>query len=505
MDNELDDFDLDDFEIDEYTVVGSICRSSFYRFVVEFFEAFLSEPFIDNWHIPYLCGVLQKAAERVFLRQPKIGDIVVNIPPGTTKSTICSVMFPAWVWTRMPEAQFITASYTDGVGLDLALKSRDLIWSEKYRACYPEIVLRQDQSVKSYFKNTLGGSRYTVGVGGQAQGMHGHFLIVDDPIDPERSASEADLKTVNRWMTRTLPTRKLATFKRIAPIILIMQRLHQDDPTQTMLDMGGGSVQHICLPGEITDNVRPVELRGCYVNGLLDPVKMPKVYLEDLRRQLGEYGYAGQILQSPIPEGGMMFKTKNIILSQVPDDIKWVKRVRYWDKAGTQNAGARTAGVKMGKDKEGRYWILDTVKGQWGVDERERRIKGTAINDGVKVKIRVEQEPGSGGKDSALWTVRNLSGFSVDVDKVGQSSGNKEVRAEPFASQVNIGNVYMVPGGWNKEYLDELRNFPRSRFKDQVDASSGGFNFLSKPTVRAGGGWQTEKGIYHGLFKKTYN
>jgi len=496
---------LDELELDEATVVGSICRSSFYRFVVEFFESFLCEPFIDNWHISYLCGVLQTAAERVFNRLPKKGDIVVNIPPGTTKSTICSIMYPAWVWTRMPSAQFITASYTDSVGLDLALKSRDLIWSEKYRACYPEIVLRQDQHVKSYFKNTLGGSRYTVGVGGQVQGMHGHFLLVDDPIDPERSASEADLKTVNRWMTRTLPTRKVATYKRIAPIILIMQRLHQDDPTQTLLDMGGDSIQHICLPGEITDDVKPPELKKYYKDGLLDPVKMPRGYLEDLWRQLGEYGYAGQVLQKPIPEGGMMFKTNMIVLSEIPDKIQWVTRLRYWDKAGTKDGGARTAGVEMGKDKDGRYWVLNVVKGQWGVDERERKIRDVAELDGKDVRIRVEQEPGSGGKDSAVWTVRNLAGYSVSVDKVGQSSGNKEMRAEPYASQVNIGNVYMVPGGWNKEYLDELRHFPRSKYKDQVDASSGAFNFLSKPVVRAGGGWQTSKGIFHGLTSKKYS
>jgi predicted phage terminase large subunit-like protein len=488
---------LDELELDEATIVGSICRSSFYRFVCEFFESFLCEPFIDNWHIPYLCGVLQTAAERVFLRKVKKGDIVVNIPPGTTKSTICSVMFPPWVWTRMPQAQFITASYTDSVGLDLALKSRDLIWSEKYRACYPEIILRQDQHVKSYFKNTLGGSRYTVGVGGQVQGMHGHFLMVDDPIDPERSASEADLRTVNRWMTRTLPTRKVATYKRIAPIILIMQRLHQDDPTQTLLDMGGDSVQHICLPGEITDDVKPVELRKHYKDGLLDPVKMPRAYLEELWKQLGEYGYAGQVLQRPIPEGGMMFKTGKIVLMQLPGNIQWVKIVRYWDKAGTAGGGAKTAGVKMGKDTDGKYWVLDVTKGQWGVDERERRIREMAEMDGKGVKIRVEQEPGSGGKDSALWTVRNLAGFSVSVDKVGQSTGNKEVRAEPYASQVNIGNVCIVPGEWNKEYLDELRHFPNSKYKDQVDASSGAFNDLSKPTIRAGGGWHTSKGITH--------
>jgi len=470
---------------EETDLIRSITRHDFYEFVAEFFEDFASEEFIPNWHIPYLCSILQEAAERVFRREPNPGDIVVNIPPGTTKSTVCSIMFPAWVWTRMPEAQFITSSYTNSVALDLALKCRDLVWSEKYRRCFPEIELRQDQHVKSYFRTTAGGCRYTVGVGGQVQGMHGHFLIVDDPIDPERAVSEVELKTVARWMSRTLPTRKVATYKQIAPTILVMQRLHLQDPSQLLLDRGG--VQHICLPGELTEDVNPPELADQYVDGLLDPVKMPRSVLDRLLEELGEVGYTGQVLQHPIPEGGSIFKADLITIATPPTDIIWQEIIRYWDKAGTPGGGKRTAGVKMGLDRQGHYWILHVVKGQWGMEQRERHIRQTAEVDGRGVRVFVEQEPGSGGKDSAEWTVKGLAGFTAAADRVGQAEGNKIARAGPYASQVNIGNVFMVPGEWNREYLDELRVFPQGRFSDQVDGSSGAFNKLFRKKIMAGG------------------
>ena len=432
-------------------------------------------------------------AELVFEGKPKEYDLIINIAPGSTKSIICSIMFAPWIWSRKPSARIIGASYAHNLSMDLSLKSRDIVKSEKYRAAFPDIILRSDQDTKSYFMNTQGGSRYAVGVGGSVTGMHGHFLIVDDPIDPNQAVSEAELKTANRWMAETLPTRKVD--KAMVPTILIMQRLHQDDCTANMIEhikaaqrIEGGplKLKHICLPAELTDKIQPKELASFYKDNLMDPIRLSSGVLTESKAKGGEYGYAGQFLQWPIPLGGGMFKVQKIkIIDEIPK--KWKQRIRFWDKAGTEGGtGAYSVGLELGEDRDGGFYILDDIRGRWGTNEREERIKQTAEMDGYEVVLGIEQEPGSGGKESAESTVKNLAGYRVIIDKPSGSESSKALRAEPFSVQVNNGNVYMKRADWNMDYLSELSFFPYSKYKDQVDASSGAFNYLTRKKKRAG-------------------
>jgi len=164
--------------ISEQDLIASICRESFVDFVKEFWSSIVPEDLIWNWHMDLICEELQYMAELVFAGEPKEHDLIINISPGSTKSTISSVMFPAWTWTRMPSARHICASHTyTPLGIDLSRKTRDVIQSEKYQLCFPDIELRDDQNTKGFFQNTKGGYRLTVTVGGKSPvGMHGHFL-----------------------------------------------------------------------------------------------------------------------------------------------------------------------------------------------------------------------------------------------------------------------------------------------------------------------------------------
>jgi predicted phage terminase large subunit-like protein len=460
----------------ERDLVASICRESFYEFVKEFWDTIISEQPVWNWHIKYICDELQMIAERVFIGVKSAYDLIINISPGSTKSTICSVMFPAWVWTRMPSARFIGGSYASPLAVDLSRKNRDIIISDKYMAVFPEIKLRIDLGGKVHFANTKKGERYACGVGGSVTGMHGHFIIIDDPINPNEVVSETELANVNRWMNETLPTRKVE--KSIVPTILIMQRLHQNDPTANMINTTDkGNIKHICLPAELTDKVKPVTLRKYYKDGLFDPVRLSREVLESNKLK-GQFSYAGQFLQHPVPLGGGMFQWEKITVSGV-DNVRFIKRLRYWDNAGTKGGGCYTAGVLMGKDTQKRWWVLDVVRGQWDSASRENIKRSIAIQDGTLVEIGQEQEPGSGGKESAQNTVRNLAGFRVRVDR---PTGDKVQRADPFSVQVNNGNVFMKKAEWNRDYINELQYFPFSTYKDQVDASSGAFALLNKGT-----------------------
>lgn len=469
--------------VSENRVLASICRASFFDFLKEFWETIIAEPPVFNWHVEYLCNEMQEVAERVFKGEERPYDLVINIPPGCTKSTITSQMYEAWVWSRMPYAQFICGSYSYSVALKDSLKTRDIVESEKYKTLFPGIDLREDANTKGLFVNTKKGFRLAAGVQGAITGHHGHFLLVDDPLNPEQSYSEAELKMVNRWMRQTLPSRRIP--KNVAPIILIQQRLSLADPTGEMLERyRGKKIKHICLPGELTNDVRPKELREKYVDGLLDPKRMSREVLKDLESELGAYGYAAQVLQTPVPLGGGMFEVDKI--SKMDEAPLMVREVRSWDKAATEGGGKYSAGVRMGVDKKGQYWVLDVERGQWNSTKREETMRAKAERDGIKVTVVLEIEGGSGGKESGEHSVRNLAGYVVNVF---HPTGDKPARAYALASQVGAGNVFVLNRAWTEAYLNELRYFPYGKFSDQVDASSAGFNYLARKPRRAGALW----------------
>jgi len=466
-------------------------KRSLYDFIQYFWPVVSNDEFRPNWHIKQLCSELETLAYRVSDNLPKQYDLITNIPPGTTKTITCSIMFPAWCWTKWYWMRFITASYSAALSLESAEYCRDLIRSDMFQQLYPEIGIKDDKDTKSNFKVVKkiyvsqghaprlepGGNRYSTSVGGTLTGFHGHILIVDDPLNPEQAVSEKELQTANRWMEQTLPTRKVD--KEVSVTILIMQRLHQDDPSGRWLENKELKTRLICLPGEIRDyrdKVYPKEFIKNYRDDLLDPVRLSWIALKELKARLGQYGYAGQVGQDPTPPGGGMFKVNRfIVINVMPNPVNITETVRYWDKAGTTDAGAYTVGVKMHRWSN-RWLIEDVVRGQWSAEDRERMIRSAAEVDGRNVKVYVEQEPGSGGKESAEATVHNLAGYACYKDR---PTGDKIYRADPLSVQVNDGNVVLLKGEWNHDFVEEFRYFPFSTYKDQVDAASGAFSKLT--------------------------
>jgi predicted phage terminase large subunit-like protein len=475
-------------------IVRELNNRSLYHFIQWFWPVISNQEFSGNWHIEKLCKELEDIANRVGNREKKLHDLIINVPPGTTKTITCSIMFPAWCWTKWFWMRFITASYSNSLSLESAEYCRDLIRSEAFHAIYPEIDIKDDKDTKSNFKivkkdwwhgrlNKVpriiqGGNRYSTSVGGALTGFHADIIIWDDPINPTQSVSDKEREIANRWIDQTLPTRK--TDKAISAVIGVMQRLHQDDPTGHILTKKKENVKNICLPGEIRnyrERLIPEEWAHFYQDDLLDPKRLPWSTLHDLEADLGQYGYAGQIGQNPTPAGGGMFQVDNFSIITSPPVHDMVQQtVRYWDKAGSEGKGAFTVGVKMARLKNNIFVVLDVRRGQWGTDQREKIIRDTAIADGVNTVIYIEQEPGSGGKESAEGTIRNLLGYACYADR---PTGDKVFRADPYSVQVNNGAFQMLQGNWNHSFIEEHRYFPYGTYKDQVDASSGAFNHLA--------------------------
>jgi len=464
--------------VDPDKVEAALYRKSFYEFLKAFWHVIIPEKPVFNWHLKYLCDRAQRICERIFLGEPKDGDLVCNVPPGTSKSSVFSIMLPAWCWTRMPSFRFLGASFAHDLSLDLSRKCRDLIKSEKYQKLFPNIELRSDQDTKSYFVNTKGGMRYSVGAGGSPLGRHFHLIVIDDPINPQEAMSELVIKSTNGWIDGSLSTRKIDA--QVSCIILVMQRLHQDDPSAFMLKKG--NVRHVCLPATDEYHIYPERMKEYYKDGLLDPIRLPKAVLDNWETY-GSYFFSGQYGQDPVPLGGGMFKT-DCLKEGFPPKIKMT--IRYWDKAGSLGKGDWTAGVKMGMDHTGRIWVLDVQRVRLDAFRREKLIHQTAVIDGSKVRIGVEQEPGSSGKESAENTARTLIGFRVTLNPVS-GKGAKEQRWDPLATQINAGNVYYADGPWVKDFKEELKFAPFGSHDDQIDAAAGAMSMLIRGRARVGG------------------
>lgn len=409
-------------------------------------------------------------------------------------STIFSILFPVWAWVRMPECRFITASFATDLAVGFGLKSKKVMQSDLFQRCFGKFTFVPER--QDHYINQARGERMIFTTGQSPTGHHAHFILVDDPVDPMAQDRETAIYNINTWMRRVIRTRTVDAQR--TPLILIMQRLTENDPTGDWLyrlhqaEIAGQIVPpvcHISLPASLESGqqVRPAGLRRYYQNGLFDAVRLPRSVLDERKIWMSQADYSAQYDQNPLPTEGLMFKVQHIrVVPSLETLDPIVSQVRYWDKAISTNPNACfTVGVLMGRTSSGRFYIMDMQRGQWGAYDREAVILNTAKADGPKVLVGVEMEPGSGGMESAQYTVRSLAGFHVAIDKAAVS---KEARAEPLAIQVEHQNVFMLEGNWNAQLLSEIGSFPRGRLKDSVDATTGAFKLLCQMGQRIAGG-----------------
>lgn len=450
------------------------CRRSLATFIRRAWHVLEpGQKYIHGWHVDAICEHLEAVT------RGEIHRLLINIPPGTMKSTITSIFWPCWEWgpLGLDHMRYIGASHEQGLATRDTLKMRRLVESEWFQSLWP-VALRRDQNEKMYYENYNTGFRQACAVKSMT-GRRGDRVIWDDPHSVESALSDLDRETALRVFQETLPTRVVNPDS--SAIIIVMQRLHDEDVSGFILKEDY-EYTHLCLPMEF-DPARKCSTSIGFTDPrkeegeLLFPGRFPREVVDRDKKLMGTYAVAGQFQQDPIPRGGAMFQMDKVeIVSALP---RFKKLIRYWDKAGTEGGGAYTAGALLAEGWDNLFYILDMVRGQFGTAERERIIKQTAQLDGLGVEIWIEQEPGSGGKESAEATVRNLAGFTIRSER---PTGEKAVRAEPLAVQIEAGNVRMYQGPWNKDFFDEGRKFPLSKYKDQIDAASGAFNKLTVET-----------------------
>jgi predicted phage terminase large subunit-like protein len=457
-------------------------RKDFYSFVRLTYHGFQV-----NWHHKVLCYYLERFARGQEKR------LMIFLPPRYSKSELLSRRLPAWIFGNNPNLNIIAASYSADLASRMNRDVQRIMDEDSYGIIFPDVKLnsknvRQDAQ-GSWLRNNdifevVGhrGVYRSAGIGVGITGMGFDRGIIDDPIKDDKEASSKVVREgLEEWYNTTFYTRKSPD----AGICVTMTRWHEDDLAGRILskaeqDAFAEQWKVIKLPAfceqenELGEEI--YDTLGIKPRKIGEPLwveRFPEQHLLSTRATLGRK-FNALYQQSPTALDGDLFKVSFIdAVDAVPAEAQ---RIRYWDKAGTEGGdGAETAGVLMAKHN-GIFYVEDVVHGRYSSYERERVIKQTAERDGVKVHIWQEQEPGSGGKESAELTVKNLVGYSVHTERV---SGSKELRAEPFAAQVEAHNVRIKKADWNVVYLEQLSKFPNGKLKDMVDASSGAFNKLA--------------------------
>ncbi len=469
------------------------------------FTQYTKPDYETNWHHSAICAVLNDVVRGLlpYNHPDYLHDapkrVILCAPPQTGKSELVSRRLPAYAFGRIPDLTVIGTSY----GADLAsMMNRDIqrvISSDEYHNVFPNTKLN-DVNIRStsqgqYLRNSdifeivnHAGRYRSAGVGGGITGMGMRLGIIDDPFKDQMEAqSETIRNNVWEWYTTTFYTRN----GKNGAIVIMHTRWHEDDLVGRLLELQKNDPNAdkwlvLSFPAILDDESQRSALDHREFGAALWPNKYDLDALAKMRANDPD-GFEALQQQRPTKPGGSLLPR---IGFQIIEQFQWFEDmvlVRYWDKAGTEGAGAYTAGVLMCYDPNRRYGvsyiIIDIKRVQFEAFAREQLIRQTAVLDYQMyrgyVHIWMEQEPGSGGKESATNTVINtLVGFNARSETVS-NKGDKQLRAHPLSIQVKASNVGLVAAEWNEPFLQESEKFPRGKYKDQVDGASGAFNKLA--------------------------
>ena len=420
-----------------------------------------------------------------FFRDFKAGKrpkLVLMAPPQHGKTTQITD-FISWCSGWDPNLKMIYSSYSDDLGTRVNGELQRIYSGDEFRFIFPGTMISDTSVVTKagrYLRNSsviefVGrhGSFRNTTVQGQITGMGLDLGFIDDPIKGRAEASsKVQRDKAWNWLTDDFFSR----FSDKAGMLMIMTRWHIDDPM-------GRWLQHFPDTKVLKYRAIATENEAYRKKGeALFSAHKSLQFLMERKKLMTDASWEALYQQEPYIVGGGLFPIEKFKTLNLFDRSKIRESVRYIDKAGTEGAGAFTAMVLMHALTDKTFVVEHVARGQWSALEREEKIKFWAHADAKRFsnyRVVVEQEPGSGGKESAEGTIRNLAGLTVLADKV---TGNKEIRAEPYAAQVQGGNVSLIAGDWQNEFLDEHESFPNGKFKDQVDAAAGAFAQLVKGT-----------------------
>lgn len=455
----LDDLGDDDF----LSFERELCRRSLAEFAQAAWHVLEpTTPLKWGWALDAICQHLEAVTDG------RIHRLLMNVPPGTMKSLLTGVIWPAWEWgpRDMAEMRFVGTAHEEQLAIRDSRKCRDLIKSDWYQRLWP-MPLDRSLDGKREFGNMRKGIRQARSFTSMT-GVRGDRVILDDPISAHSANSESALEAARIAFTETLPTRVNSS---ASAIVVIMQRLHEKDTSGVILDMGL-PYTHLCIPMRFDPERRCTTSIGwtdprTEAGELMFPERFDETQVLELEKTLGSYGTAGQLQQRPAPRGGGILKEAWFKLYTIPPRLEF--RNIYVDTA--QKTGQENDYSVLecwGRSVTGEAVLIDLVRGKWEAPEllinaRAFWMKHKAIATSPLRAIKVED------KVSGTGLIQTLRREGVAVVAI-QRNRDKISRGHDAAPFIESGNVLLpIDAPWLSDFLGEVASFPSGAHDDQLD------------------------------------
>jgi len=478
--------------IKEKDFLNAILRNDFKSFVQKVFtEVSPNSTYLDNWHIDVICSEVIKTMNNEQNR------LIINIPPRYMKSIICTVALPAFILGHNPKASIIAVSYSDDLSTDLANKCKRIIESSWYQEIFPATKLSKKSTTD--FETTKGGGRYSTSVNGTLTGRGADYIIIDDPIKPQDAISDTMREKTNDWYGNTLYSR--LNDKKNGKIIVIMQRLHEEDLTGYLLDTDS-SFKLIKIQA-IAEQDEEWSIKNIFSNGEKiitrkkgEPLHPEREGLEKLlqaKDYMGSYNFAGQYQQNPAPrEGGIIkeawikYYNREELFKAVKNDTLRIKSViQSWDTANKiEKCNDYSVCLTILRDFSGTNYVINVYRKKL---EFPNLIKIAAqIHNDAKnqfeqgIKILVEDQASGISLIQSLRTDYHIYGV-------------KEIKPEHDKKSRLLAVSHLIENGkclfpddeptWWLDFKQELLRFPNVKHDDQCDSLSQALNYQDKTSI----------------------
>jgi predicted phage terminase large subunit-like protein len=456
----------------------TLLRRDLYAFTERcFYELNPTTKFLPNWHIEMIAAALESC------RRGEVTRLDINEPPRSLKSLCVSVAYPAFILGHDPTAQIICASYGQDLANKHAMDCRTIMTSSWYQRLFPHTRLSSQRQALQEFITTRQGFRLSTSVGGVLTGRGADYIIIDDPLKPDEALSEIQRNAVNNWYDHTLYSR--LNDKRAGRIIIVMQRLHEDDLVGHVLDLEPWKV--IRLPAiaeqdethviETPYGTRRFERRE---GDALHPEREPLEILRHIRETQGEYNFSGQYQQAPSPLGGGMVKAewfKTYTSSDVPDKFEVI--FQSWDTANKPTELSDYSVCTTWGVKEKHIYLLDVCRKRLGYPDLKRAVREQAASF-LPETILIED------KASGTQLIQDLIEDGEYAVKKYESNMDKIMRMHSVTNVIENGFVHILDKApWLAEYLHELTTFPKGKFDDQADSTSQALDWFKEYSMNS--------------------
>lgn len=474
---------MTDALLERHSLRNMLLRKSLSAFIQKTFGVVSAgDPYLHNWHIDLIAQYLEACY------RGDIKRLIINIPPRYLKSICASVAFPAWLLGQDPTRKIVSVSYSNDLALKHSTDCKQTMESAFYREIFPATRISRARNTQTEYATTGGGIRLATSVGGTLTGLGGDFIILDDPLKPMDALSDANRKAVNDWFDSTLYSR--LNDKKNGCIIIVMQRLHQDDLVGHVL--GQEEWVHLTIPA-LADarhefDVRPHLLRPYKIirepGDALHPRRETAAQLLKLKTDIiGSYVFASQYQQEPAPVGGGIIKWAWFRkFSELPEE-KPDRVIQSWDTASkAEEAHDYSVCTTWHEYKRG-YYLVDIFRQRLEFPDLRRAILSQA--EKYKPNAILIEDKGSGiHLIQDLQQTTKLSVISYDPP------GDKLTRMMAQTPKIEAGRV-LIPdqAAWLSEFELEVTRFPNAKYDDEIDSMSQALDWIGRPMQEWGFGW----------------